>query len=38
VLAVIRHVQETVYDKFRVKLEPEVRLVGCFAEENTGRF
>ncbi|MDD6666824.1 MAG: UDP-N-acetylmuramate dehydrogenase [Lachnospiraceae bacterium] len=35
VLAVIRHVQETVWEKFGVKLEPEVRLVGSFMEEDS---
>ena len=28
VMNVIRHVQKTVYDKFGVELEPEVRILG----------
>ena len=28
VLDLIKHIQKTVYDKFGVKLEPEVRLIG----------
>lgn len=33
VLSVIRHVQETVWDKFQVRMKPEVRMVGDFLSQ-----
>ena len=35
VLALIRHVRKTVAEQFGVQLEPEVRLVGSFREEDS---